>query len=141
MRVLDGAVAVFCGVAGVQPQSETVWCQATKYRVPRIAFVNKKDRTGANFENAVNEMRKKLGAYAYPVVLPLGKEDHLRGVIDVITQKPHVYDDSDEFGIKYEITEIPAEERERAEMALAELVDAVSNKDDEIAALVIEDKP
>ena len=141
MRVLDGAVAVFCGVAGVQPQSETVWRQATKYRVPRIAFVNKMDRTGANFENAVNEMRKKLGAYAYPVVLPLGKEDHLRGVIDVINQKALVYDDSDEFGIKYEITEIPAEERERAEMALAELVDAVSNKDDEIAALVIEDKP
>lgn len=73
MRVLDGAVAVFCGVAGVQPQSETVWRQATKYRVPRIAFVNKMDRTGANFENAVAEMRNKLGAYAYPVVIPIGK--------------------------------------------------------------------
>src|SRR5687767_5455584 len=84
MRVLDGAVAVFCGVAGVQPQSETVWRQATKYRVPRIAFVNKMDRTGANFENALNDMRKKLGAYAYPVFIPIGKEDHLRGVIDKI---------------------------------------------------------
>ena len=68
MRVLDGAVAVFCGVAGVQPQSETVWRQATKYKVPRIAFVNKMDRTGANFENALNDMRKKLGAYAYPIL-------------------------------------------------------------------------
>ena len=69
MRVLDGAVAVFCGVAGVQPQSETVWRQATKYKVPRIAFINKMDRTGANFENALNDMRKKLGAYAYPIFL------------------------------------------------------------------------
>src|SRR4026209_2669090 len=82
-RVLDGAVAVFCGVAGVQPQSETVWRQATKYRVPRIAFVNKMDRTGANFENAVSEMRKKLGAYAYPVALPIGKEDYFKGIIDI----------------------------------------------------------
>ena len=88
MRVLDGAVAVFCGVAGVQPQSETVWRQATKYRVPRIAFVNKMDRTGANFENAVQEMRSKLGAYAYPVVIPIGKEDYLRGVIDNCINQP-----------------------------------------------------
>jgi elongation factor G len=107
MRVLDGAVAVFCGVAGVQPQSETVWRQATKYRVPRVAFVNKMDRTGANFENAVNEMRKKLGAYAYPVQLPIGKEDHLRGVIDVVSQKAIIYDPTDDFGMRYEVTDIP----------------------------------
>ena len=75
MRVLDGAVAVFCGVAGVQPQSETVWRQATKYNVPRIAFVNKMDRTGANFENALTDMRNKLKAYAYPIFLPIGAED------------------------------------------------------------------
>ena len=92
MRVLDGAVAVFCGVAGVQPQSETVWRQATKYKVPRIAFVNKMDRTGANFENALDDMRKKLGAYAYPIFLPIGKEDHFSGVIDVVNQKAIVYD-------------------------------------------------
>ena len=78
MRVLDGAVAVFCGVAGVQPQSETVWRQATKYKVPRIAFVNKMDRTGANFENAVQEMRRKLGAYAYAVALPIGNRMAIR---------------------------------------------------------------
>src|SRR6187397_428853 len=96
MRVLDGAVAVFCGVAGVQPQSETVWRQATKYKGPRIAFVNKMDRTGANFENALNDMRKKLGAYAYAIFLPIGKEDYLSGVIDLINQKAIIYDEADE---------------------------------------------
>src|SRR5213594_2943497 len=141
MRVLDGAVAVFCGVAGVQPQSETVWRQATKYKVPRIAFVNKMDRTGANFENALNDMRKKLGAYAYPIFLPIGKEDNFTGVIDVVNQKAIVYDADDEVGLKYRITEIPADLKDGAEAALAELVDAVSNKDDLIAELVIENKP
>ena len=141
MRVLDGAVAVFCGVAGVQPQSETVWRQATKYKVPRIAFVNKMDRTGANFENALNDMRKKLGAYAYPIFLPIGKEDYFSGVIDVVNQKAIVYDPSDDIGLKYEVTDIPAELKESAKAALAELIDAVSNKDDKIAELVIENKP
>jgi elongation factor G len=141
MRVLDGAVALFCGVAGVQPQSETVWRQATKYKVPRIAFVNKMDRTGANFESAVAELRKKLGAYAYPVVIPIGKEDHLRGVIDVINQTAILYDETDELGMRYELTAIPAELEATAKIAYAELLDAVSNKDDEIANLVIEDKP
>src|SRR5499427_4582610 len=141
MRVLDGAVAVFCGVAGVQPQSETVWRQATKYRVPRIAFVNKMDRTGANFENALNDMRKKLGAYAYPIFLPIGKEEDFRGVIDVVNQKAIVYETDDEVGLKYEVTDVPAELKDSAEAALAELIDAVSNKDDTIAELVIENKP
>ena len=141
MRVLDGAVAVFCGVAGVQPQSETVWRQATKYNVPRIAFVNKMDRIGANFENAVNEMRKKLGAYAYPVTLPIGKEDYFTGVIDLVNQKAIVYDPADEVGLNYEITDIPDEEKDRAKQALEELIDAVSNKDEELAEMVIEDKP
>ena len=141
MRVLDGAVAVFCGVAGVQPQSETVWRQATKYKVPRIAFVNKMDRTGANFENALDDMRKKLGAYAYPVFLPIGKEDHFRGVIDVVNQKAIIYDEGDEVGLQYEVAEIPPDLKAGAQAALAELVDAVSNKDDRIAELVIENKP
>jgi elongation factor G len=140
MRVLDGAVAVFCGVAGVQPQSETVWRQATKYKVPRIAFVNKMDRTGANFENALNDMRKKLGAYAYPVFLPIGKEDNFSGVVDVVNQKAIVYDPTDEAGLKYSVTDIPAELLESAKAALAELIDAVSNKDDHIAEMVIENK-
>jgi elongation factor G len=133
-------VAVFCGVAGVQPQSETVWRQATKYKVPRIAFVNKMDRTGANFENALSDMRKKLGAYAYPVFLPIGKEDYFRGVIDVVNQKAIIYDDTDEVGLKYEVAEIPAELKDAARAALSELIDAVSNKDDSIAEMVINNK-
>lgn len=141
MRVLDGAVAVFCGVAGVQPQSETVWRQATKYKVPRIAFVNKMDRTGADFDKAVDEMRKKLGAYAFPVVLPIGKEDYLKGVVDLISQKAIVYDDADPVGLKYDVTEIPADMKERAATALKELIEAVSNKDDEIAEYVLEERP
>ncbi len=143
MRVLDGAVAVFCGVAGVQPQSETVWRQATKYKVPRIAFVNKMDRTGANFENALADMRNKLKAYAYPIFLPIGAEDHFDGVIDVVNQKAIVWGPGDvaNEGLNYEVKEIPAEHQKRAKAALAELIDAVSNKDDEVAGLVIEGKP
>jgi elongation factor G len=143
MRVLDGAVAVFCGVAGVQPQSETVWRQATKYKVPRIAFVNKMDRTGANFENALNDMRTKLKAYAFPIYLPIGAEENLSGLIDVVNQKAVIWGAGDlsNEGLKYDVTEIPQEHRERAEAALAELVDAVSNKDDTIAEIVLEEKP
>jgi len=136
MRVLDGAVAVFCGVAGVQPQSETVWRQATKYKVPRIAFVNKMDRTGANFDNALADMRKKLGAYAFPIFLNIGAEEKFAGVIDVVNQKALTNE-----GLKYEVTEIPAAHKDRAEAALAELIDAVSNKDDLVAELILEEKP
>ena len=141
MRVLDGAVAVFCGVAGVQPQSETVWRQATKYKVPRIAFVNKMDRVGANFMNALADMRKKLGAYAYPIFLPIGKEDHFDGVVDLVNQKAIIYDPNDEHGLNCQVTDIPAALKEASAMALAELIDAVSNKDDRIAELVIENQP
>src|SRR3989441_1233792 len=143
MRVLDGAIAVFCGVAGVQPQSETVWRQATKYNVPRIAFVNKMDRTGANFENALNDMRKKLGAYAYPVFLPVGAEDKFEGVIDVVNQKAILWGPGEVVneGLKYEVNDIPDHLKEKARTALTELIDAVSNKDDAIAELVIEERP
>ena len=143
MRVLDGAVAVFCGVAGVQPQSETVWRQATKYKVPRIAFVNKMDRTGANFDNALADMRKKLGAYAFPIFLNIGAEEKFAGVIDVVNQKAIIWGEGDltNEGLKYEVTEIPAAHKDRAEAALAELIDAVSNKDDLVAELILEDKP
>ncbi len=143
MRVLDGAVAVFCGVAGVQPQSETVWRQATKYKVPRIAFVNKMDRTGANFENALNDMRTKLRAYAFPVFLPIGAEDKFAGLIDVVNQKCFWFGEGDmqNEGLNYEVREIPAEHKERAEKALQDLIEAVSNKDDTIAEMVLEEKP
>ena len=143
MRVLDGAVAVFCGVAGVQPQSETVWRQATKYKVPRIAFVNKMDRTGANFENALNDMRKKLNAYAFPIYLPIGAEENFAGVIDVVSQKAIVWGPGEvqKEGLSYQVTEIPPELKDKAAAALSELIHAVADKDDEIAELVIEDKP
>ena len=139
MRVLDGAVAVFCGVAGVQPQSETVWRQATKYKVPRIAFINKMDRTGADFNKAVNDLRTKLGAEAHPVGIPIGAEDKLRGVIDVVNQKAIVYDPSDETGVKYDITDIPENLRDEAGIAFEQLIDAVSNLDDQVAEMVLED--
>ena len=143
MRVLDGAVAVFCGVAGVQPQSETVWRQADKYNVPRIAFVNKMDRTGANFENALNDMRKKLNAYAFPIFLPIGAEDQFAGVIDVVNQKVFVWGPGDVVneGLRYEVKDIPAEHLDRAKAARQELIEAVSNKDDVIAEMVLEEKP
>jgi elongation factor G len=143
MRVLDGAVAVFCGVAGVQPQSETVWRQATKYKVPRIAFVNKMDRTGANFENALDDMRKKLGANAHPIYLPIGAEEKFEGVIDVVNQKAIIWGQGDiqKEGLAYNITEIPDYLKEKAKTALHDLIVAVSDKDDEIAELVIEEKP
>jgi elongation factor G len=142
MRVLDGAVAVFCGVAGVQPQSETVWRQATKYKVPRIAFVNKMDRIGANFDNALNDMRTKLRAYAFPIFLPIGAEDKFAGVIDVVNQKAFIWGEGDltTEGLTYEVTDIPEQYKERAKAALAELIDAVSNKDDLIAEMVLEEK-
>src|SRR5579872_6049328 len=143
MRVLDGAVAVFCGVAGVQPQSETVWRQATKYKVPRIAFVNKMDRTGANFDNALADMRNKLKAYAFPIFLPIGAEDKFSGLIDVVNQKCFWFGEGDvsNEGLNYEVRPIPAEHQERAKAALANLIEAVSNKDDAIAELVLEEKP
>jgi elongation factor G len=127
----------------VQPQSETVWRQATKYKVPRIAFVNKMDRTGANFENALNDMRTKLKAYAYPVFLPIGAEDKFEGVIDVVNQKAIIWGPGDVVneGLNFETKDIPAEHKDRAAAALAELIDAVSNKDDAIADLVLHEKP
>jgi len=140
LRVLDGAIAVFCGVAGVQPQSETVWRQANKYGVPRIAFVNKMDRTGADFEKAVHEMRTKLGANAVPILLPLGKEDKLLGQIDLINQKAFLYTDSKNLGSTYEIADIPAEYKEEAKKALDRLVEAVADVDEEVGNLFLEEK-
>jgi|ETNmetMinimDraft_14_1059893.scaffolds.fasta_scaffold03757_3 elongation factor G len=140
MRVLDGAVAVFCGVAGVQPQSETVWRQATKYDVPRIAFINKMDRTGADFNKALGDLRDKLGAEAHPVGIPIGAEDKLSGVLDIVNQKALVYDPTDETGVKYDCIDIPDDLKAEAEMALEQLIDAVSNLDDEVAEMVLEEK-
>ena len=140
MRVLDGAVAVFCGVAGVQPQSETVWRQATKYNVPRIAFVNKMDRTGANFANVVSEMRERLGAPAYPVGIPIGSEEDLKGLIDVVNQKALIHDPSDDFGSKINVEELEGDLKETAETAYQELLEAVGDRDEEIMEMLLEDK-
>jgi elongation factor G len=141
LRVLDGAIAVFCGVAGVQPQSETVWRQATKYGVPRIAFVNKMDRTGADFDNAVNSMRQKLGANAWPILIPLGREDYLKGQIDVINQKAVIYHDNDAMGSTYTVEEIPEEMKDTAKAAYDDLVSQMCDLDEEIGMLYLEEKP
>lgn len=140
LRVLDGAIAVFDGVAGVQPQSETVWRQATKYNVPCLAFINKMDRVGADFEMSIDSMRKKLGANAWPVLLPLGKEDQLRGQIDVINKKAIVYSESDELGSTYEVTDVPKEYVAGVDQAYKDLVDQISNLDDEVAEAVLEER-
>ena len=116
LRILDGAVALFCAKGGVQPQSETVWRQATKYGVPRIAFVNKMDREGADFFNCVEMMKERLGANAVPIVLPLGNADTFMGYVDVIEQNAVVYD-LDKDGKTFEIKEIPADMVEATEKA------------------------
>ena len=140
LRVLDGVIAVFCGVAGVQPQSETVWRQANKYQVPRIAFVNKMDRIGANFENAIRDMRNKLGANAHPIFIPLGCEDNLRGQIDVINCRAIEYSDSDALGSTYTVRELTPKEKELADEARANLFSALADVDEEMANLFLEEK-
>jgi elongation factor G len=141
LRVLDGAIAVFDGVAGVQPQSETVWRQATKYNVPRLAFINKMDRVGADFEMSVDSIHKKLGANAWPVLLPLGREDQLSGQLDVINKKAIIYSDSDQLGSTYEVTDVPKEYVDAVNKAYDNLVQQISNIDDEVAEVVIHEKP
>ncbi|MEY2510352.1 MAG: elongation factor [Verrucomicrobiota bacterium] len=140
LRVLDGAIAVFDAVAGVQPQSETVWRQANKYNVPRIAFINKMDRVGADFDASIESMHKKLGANAWPILIPLGKEDYLKGQLDVVNRKAVFYLDDDSMGSIYEVREIPEENKALVEKAYATLVEQISNIDDEIAEAVLEEK-
>ncbi len=132
LRVLDGAVAVFCGVAGVQPQSETVWRQMDKYHVPRIAFINKMDRTGADFLNAVAGVREKLGGNAHPLFLNIGAEDQLKGLIDLVKMCAYIYDEKDPNGMAYNTVEIPADMLSDAEMYREQLIDAVADFDDEL---------
>lgn len=139
LRVLDGAVAVFCAVGGVQPQSETVWRQAERYGVPRIAFINKMDRLEANFMRVVEEMRTKLGANAHPVLMPLGAEDRLRGQIDLVNERAILFGTSREDG--YSVEEVPPELRELARKVRLDLINALADIDDAIAALVIENQP
>ena len=130
LRVLDGAVAVFCAKGGVEPQSETVWHQASKYNVPRIAFVNKMDINGANFHNVVRMMRERLKANALPIQLPIGKEETFRGLVDVITKKAYYYNDPT--GVVVEEGEIPADMVDEVNQAHDELVEFVAGTDDDL---------
>ena len=141
LRVLDGAIAVFDAVAAVQPQSETVWRQANKYKVPRIAFVNKMDRVGSNFDNCIEDMRKKLGANAWPILIPIGKEDYLKGQIDVVNQKAIIYSEKEDVGSTYKVEELPEELRASAKKAYDDLVEQVANLDDELGMLFLEEQP
>ncbi len=137
LRVLDGCVAVFGAVEGVEPQSETVWRQAERYHVPRIAFINKMDRVGANFEGAVHSMRERLGANAVPLQLPLGKEDQFKGVIDLIRMKAYVFKE-ETLGAKFDEEEIPTEYVEAAKKAREYLVEKASEHDDALMHKFIE---
>lgn len=139
LRVLDGAVAVFCGVAGVQPQSETVWRQANRYAVPRIVFVNKMDRVGANFDAVVAELNDKLRANAWPVLVPWGSEDALVGQIDVVNRKGLRFKRGRTGG--YTIEDVPLEWIEKIETIRAELIARLAEIDDEVAALWLENRP
>ena len=138
MRVLDGAVSVFCAVGGVEPQSETVWRQADKYHVPRIAFINKMDRVGADFYTVVDQMRKRLGARAVPIQMPIGVEDGFSGMIDLIQKKAIIYDDS--LGTEFHAAEIPPQLAEEAEVARAEMIENLADYSDEMMELYLEGK-
>ncbi len=138
LRVLDGAVALFDSVAGVQPQSETVWRQADKYHVPRIAFINKMDRIGADFEHAVQTMIDRLGAHPVPIQLPIGAEADLQGIIDLVENHAIIY--KDDLGKDQEVAEIPAELQAAAAAAREHLLEEVSHYDDELVEMILEDQ-
>ena len=138
LRVLDGAIAVFDSVAGVEPQSETVWRQADRYRVPRIAFINKMDRTGADFFAAVQSMIDRLGAHPVPVQLPIGQEEHFRGVVDVVEMSGTVWED--DLGMKVSTIEIPEELKEQADEYHHQLIDAVAEHDEELLETYLTDE-
>ncbi len=135
LRVIDGMVALFCAVAGVEPQSETVWNQADRYKVPRIAFINKMDRIGADFYDAVSQMDKYLDANPVPVQVPMGVEENFEGCIDIITRKAYIFRDKEQ-----EITDIPEEYLERCEEARAKLVEKIADYDEEVMNLFLDGK-
>jgi len=137
LRVLDGAIALFCAVGGVEPQSEKVWHQSEKYNVPKIAFINKMDRTGADFFGVLEEIQRDLGANAVPVVVPIGKEEDFRGIIDLVTMKAIYYDDESR-GQKYHEEEIPADKLEKARKWRAFLVEKCAEQDDALVEKFLE---
>lgn len=138
LRVLDGAVGVFCAVAGVQPQSETVWRQMNKYNVPRMAFVNKMDRMGADFYNALDTIKARLGGNAHPLYLPIGAAETFKGLVDLVKNIAYVYDETDPGGVKYDVVEIPADLKDKAAEYREALIEAVADFDDELAEKYLE---
>jgi len=139
LRVLDGAIALFCSVGGVEPQSETVWRQAEHYGVPRIAFINKMDRVGADFDRGVQMMIDRLKARPLPVQLPIGSEDQFRGVIDLVRMRARLYDD--DMGVEWTDTEIPEELKEKAEAARAHMIELLADHDEEIMVAYMDGGP
>ena len=137
LRVLDGAIAVFDSVAGVEPQSETVWRQADKYSVPRIAFINKMDRIGADFEMSVRTIRERLGANPIPIQLPIGSEDQLKGVIDLVENKALVW--KDDLGIEFDVEDVPADMEDAVAEARGHMIEACADVDDELMEMYLED--
>ncbi len=140
LRVLDGAVAIFCAVGGVEPQSETVWHQADKYQVPRVAYVNKMDRVGADFGKAVEQMRQKLGANPVPILIPVGEGDLFTGLIDLITMRYRVYEEGT-FGRDFKDIEVPDDMREEANRARENMLEAISDYDDTLLEKFLSDQP
>ncbi len=140
LRVLDGVIAVFCGVGGVEPQSETVWRQADKYNVPRLAFINKLDRVGADFFSVVQEIRDKLGANSVPMQIPIGNEDNFRGVIDLIERKAVIWHEDETLGVNYSMEEVPEDMVELTEEWREKLVEAVAVSDDTLLERFLEDR-
>jgi elongation factor G len=137
LRVLDGVVVVLCAVGGVEPQSETVWRQADRYKVPRIVFVNKMDRIGADFDRAVGMMRDSLGSNALPIEMPMGSGKELEGIIDLLEMKAYIYDDTT-YGMKFEVIDIPERYADEARLRRETLVEAVIDYDDDLMARYIE---
>src|SRR5690625_5796957 len=133
MRVLDGAVMVYCSVGGVQPQSEPVWRQANKYEVPRMLFINKMDRTGANFFKVYEQLKERLKANPAPVVLPIGAEDEFRGVVDLIKMKAIIWEEEN-YGINFEYQDIPADMADEAQEWRENLLELAAEANEEIMA-------
>jgi len=138
LRVLDGAVFVLCAVGGVQPQSETVWRQASKYSVPRLAFVNKMDRTGANFYKVVEQLKSRLGAYPVPMQLPIGAEDGFEGVVDLLKMKSIIWNMADQ-GTSFTYAEVPADLADAAKKAREFMVEAAAESSEELMNKYLEE--
>ena len=138
MRVLDGVVIVLCGVGGVQPQTKTVWKQADRYKVPRIIFVNKLDRVGADFYKVVKQVREDLRVNAHPLQLPIGIEDKLKGVVDLLEMKAYIHDESDPMGRKFEKIDVPADMLDKAKEYREKLIEAIVETRDDLMTKYLE---